>query len=121
VPVRAAMAGAAAAVCAVMAAGGFAASLARLANSPPAYGHTWDVAVGGFASAAAGEPIVNRLLADPEIAAVAGILGQGDGVVDGQSVPILAIEERKGSLPPAVIEGREPLRPDEIALGSATL
>jgi hypothetical protein len=121
VPVRAAMVGATAAVCAVIAAGSFGASLARLAASPPAYGVTWDVAVGGFASAAAGEPIAGRLLADQEVAAVAGMLGQLDVSIDGRPVPVLAIEERKGSLPPAVIEGREPLRPDEIALGSTTL
>jgi putative ABC transport system permease protein len=52
---------------------------------------------------------------------VAALLGQMDASIDGQFVPIMAIEERKGSLPPAVIEGREPLRPDEIALGSVTL
>jgi hypothetical protein len=121
VPIRAAMAGATAAVCAVIAAGSFGASLARLADSPPAFGVTWDVAMGGFASAAAGEPIAGRLLADPDVAAVAGMLGQQDATIDGRSVPVLAIEERKGSLPPAVIEGREPLRPDEIALGSTTL
>jgi ABC-type lipoprotein release transport system permease subunit len=121
VPVRAAMAGATAAVCAVMAAGGFGASLARLAGSPPAYGVAWDVALGGFATGAAGEPIAARLLANPEIAAVAGMLGQLDVSVDGRPVPVLAIEEREGSVPPAVIEGREPLRSDEIALGSTTL
>jgi ABC-type lipoprotein release transport system permease subunit len=121
VPVRAAMAGATAAVCAVIAANSFGASLDRLAGDPPAYGVTWDVAVGGFASAAAGEPIADRLVANPEVAAVAGMLGQFDVSVDGRPVPFLAMEEHKGSLPPAVIEGREPLRPDEIALGSTTL
>jgi FtsX-like permease family len=121
VPIRAAIAGATAAVCAVIAAGSFGANLARLAGSPPAFGVTWDVAMGGFASAAAGEPIARRLLADPKVAAVAGMLGQQDATIDGRPVPVLAIEDRKGSLPPTVIEGREPLRPDEIALGSTTL
>jgi FtsX-like permease family len=121
VPVRAAMAGATAAVCAVIATGSFGASLDRLADDPPAFGVTWDVAMGGFTSAATGEPIARRLLADPEVAAVAGMLGQHDATIDGRPVPVIAIEERKGSLPPAVLEGREPLRPDEIALGSTTL
>jgi ABC-type lipoprotein release transport system permease subunit len=121
VPIRAAMAGATAAVCAVVAAVGFGASLERLAGSPPAYGVTWDVAVGGLTSATSGEPIARRLLGDPKVAAVAGMLGQTDVSVDGRPVPVLAMEERKGSLPPAMIEGREPLRPDEIALGSTTL
>ena len=121
VPIRAAMAGATAAVCAVVAAAGFGASLERLAGSPSAYGVTWDVVVGGPTSATAGEPIARRLLGDPKVAAVAGMLGQTDVSVDGQPVPVLAMEERKGSLPPMVIEGREPLRPDEIVLGSTTL
>lgn len=121
VPVRAALAVATAAVCAVTAAAGFGASLGRLASSPAAYGVTWDVAVGGFASAAAAEPVARRLLANPEVAAVAGLLGQVDVSVDGRFASVQAMEERKGSLPPAVIEGREPLRPDEIALGSITL
>jgi ABC-type lipoprotein release transport system permease subunit len=121
VPVRAAIAGATAAVCAVVAVGSFGAGLARLGGSPPAYGVTWDVAVGGFASAAAGEPIADRLLADSKVAAVVGLIGAFDVSVDGRPVPVLAMEERKGSLSPTVTEGREPLRPDEIALGSATL
>jgi FtsX-like permease family len=120
VPVRAAMAGATAAVCAVVATGGFGVSLARLAGTPVAYGVTWDVAVGGVTSPTAGEAVAGRLLANPRIAAVAGMLGM-DVTIDGRPVPILAIEERKGWLPPAVVEGREPLRPGEIALGSTTL
>jgi hypothetical protein len=120
VPVRAAMAGATAAVCAVVAAGGFGASLARLAGTPVAYGVTWDAAVGGVTSPAAGKAIAGRLLANPQIAAVAGMLGM-DVTIDGRPLSILAIEERKGSLAPAVVEGREPLRPEEIALGSTSL
>jgi hypothetical protein len=121
VPVRAALAGAAAAVCAVTAAAGFGASLARLVSTPPGYGVTWDVSVGGFASAAAAEPVARRLLGNSEVAAMAAMLGETNASIDGRYVPIMAIEERRGSLPPAVIEGREPLRPDEIALGSITL
>jgi hypothetical protein len=121
VPVRAALAGAVAAVCAITAAAGFGASLTRLVSTPPAYGVAWDVAVGGFAPTAAAEPVAGQLLANPEVAAVAALLGQSEVTVDGRLVPILAIEERKGALAPVVIEGREPLRPDEIALGSLTL
>jgi ABC-type lipoprotein release transport system permease subunit len=121
VPVRAALAGAVAAVCAVTAAAGFGASLTRLVSTPPDYGAAWDVAVGGFAPTAAAEPVAGQLLANPEVAAVAALLGQSEVTINGRLVSILAIEERKGALPPAVIEGREPLRPDEIALGSLTL
>ena len=41
--------------------------------------------------------------------------------IDGHSVPIAAFQPRKGVVPPTVIEGREPLRPDEMALGSLTM
>jgi hypothetical protein len=121
VPVRAALAGAMAAVCVVTAVASFTATLARLAATPAAYSVTWDLAVGNFASAAAAEPIGRRLAASPEVAAAAGLLGYQPTTVDGQPVLVLAIKERKGALPPAVIQGREPLRPDEIALGSLTL
>jgi ABC-type lipoprotein release transport system permease subunit len=121
VPIRAAMAGATAAVCAVVAAGSFGVSLARLAGSPPAYGVTWDVAVDAYTPTTdGGDPIADRLLANPQIEAAAGMLGM-DVTIDGRPVTVLAFEERKGSLPPTVIEGREPLRPEEIALGSTTL
>ncbi len=33
----------------------------------------------------------------------------------------MAIQNRQGSVPPVVIEGHEPRRPDEITLGSITL
>jgi FtsX-like permease family len=121
VPVRAALAGLAAGVCVLTAVAGFAAGMDRLAHRPAAYGVTWDLAVGGFASAAAAEPVGSRLLGNPLVVAVAASLGQVSGSIDGHYVPLTAVEERKGSLPPAVIEGREPLRPSEIALGSLTL
>jgi hypothetical protein len=121
VPVRAALVGAMAAVCVVTAAASFTATLARLAVTPAAYGVTWDLAVGNFASAAAAEPVGRRLMGNPEVAAAAGLLGAQPASVDGRAVLLLAVKERKGALPPAVIEGREPLRPDEIALGSLTL
>jgi ABC-type lipoprotein release transport system permease subunit len=121
VPVRAALAGAAAGVCAVTAAAGFGASLVRLAATPAAYGVTWDVAVGGFASAETAEPVGRRLVANPEVAAVAALTGSMDVSVDGRSMALVGVEERRGALSPAIIEGREPLRPNEIALGSITL
>ena len=121
VPVRAALAGAAAAVCAVTAVAGFGASLIHFATTPAAYGVTWDLAVGGFASAEASEPVARRLLASPDVAAMAALTGQMDVLVDGRSSRLIAIDERRGSLAPAVIEGREPLQPDEIALGTTTL
>jgi hypothetical protein len=121
VPVRAALVGGVAAVCAVTAVAGFGASLAHLTGTPRAYGVTWDLGIGNFASAAAATPVAERLHGRPEVAATAGMLSFVNVYVDGRYVPLMAIEEGKGTLAPAVIDGREPLRFDEIALGSITL
>jgi hypothetical protein len=109
VPVRAALAGTVAAVCAITAAAGYAASLARLTSTPSSYGVTWDLSVGSFGSAAAAEPVAQRLVHHPQVATVAALLGY-EMDVDGQPVPVVAIEDRKGRLPLAVVEGREPPR-----------
>jgi ABC-type lipoprotein release transport system permease subunit len=120
VPVRAALAGTVAAVCAITVAAGYAASLARLTGTPSNYGVTWDLAVVSVGTAEAADPVAQRLIDHPQVAAVAGLLS-GQALVDGRDVPLMAIEDRKGRLPPAVVEGRAPQRLDEIALGSITL
>jgi len=121
VPVRAAIAGAAAAVCALTAAGVVSASLARLAATPVAYGWTWDVSVGGFASAPEVQRAAKALDAN---AAVDGYLGVAAGealLVDGHRVEVMAVQRGKGTVPLAVLEGREPVRPGEVALGTTTM
>ena len=121
VPVWAAMAGAAAAVCAVTAAMVFTASLGHLGHSPSGYGVTWDLGVGDFAGAEPAERVAKLLEANPALSAVAGLLTPNVPVqIDGHSVPVMAMQARKGVVSPAVLEGREPLHPDEIALGSLT-
>jgi hypothetical protein len=77
--------------------------------------------VGSFISAATAEPVAKRLVSHPEVAAAAASLGFSALSIDGHELPVMAIEPRKGSLPPAVVEGREPRSPDEVALGSITL
>jgi hypothetical protein len=120
VPVRSAIAGAAAAVCALTAAGVFGASLARLAATPAAYGWTWDVSVGNFASVPEARRAARTLDATP---AVDGYLGAvtGELLLDGRPVEVMAIEQGKGTVPLAVLEGREPIRPGEVALGATTM
>jgi ABC-type antimicrobial peptide transport system permease subunit len=118
---RTALAGAVAAVCAVIAMAGFGASLTHLTQSPEAYGVTWDVIVRNLASAEAVEPLVGRLQHHSDVAAVATHFGQISISIDGHDLPVMAIQNRQGSVPPAVIEGHEPRRSDEIALGSISL
>jgi hypothetical protein len=116
VPVRAALAGIVAAVCAVTAAASFGASLAQLVATPPAYGVTWDLTVGSFTSTATAEPVAKRLVSHPEAAAAAVRLGF-IASIDGQDISAVAIEPRKGSLPAPVVQGHQPRGPEEIALG----
>jgi hypothetical protein len=122
VPVRAAMAGAAAAVCAVTTAAVFAASLAHLDRTPSGYGVSWDLGVGNFADATSAERVAKLLAANPALSAVAGLVSTSQPAqIDGHLVPMIAIQPVKGVVSPTVAGGREPLRPDEIALGSLTM
>jgi hypothetical protein len=120
IPVRSAIAGAAAAVCAVTAAGVFGASLARLDATPAAYGWTWDVSVGNFASVSEARRAARTLDATR---GVDGYLGAvtGELLLDGRRVQVVAIERGKGSVALGVLEGREPIRAGEITLGTNTL
>jgi FtsX-like permease family len=122
VPVRSAIAAAAAGVCALTVAATFAASLLHLVGDPAAYGVTWDVRVGNFADPQGGRRAARKLDVNPAVAAYAGAVTEAPDVrVDGRSVHLLAYTSGKGRLPPAVVEGRAPTQPDEIALGSTAL
>jgi hypothetical protein len=120
VPIRSAIAGAAAAVCAVVAVGVFGASLARLVGTPAAYGWTWDISVGNFASPPEARRAARILDATPGVDAYAGVATE-ELLIDGKRVQFMAIEPSKGTVPLQMLEGREPVRPGEVALGTATL
>jgi MacB-like periplasmic core domain/FtsX-like permease family len=121
VPVRSAITAAAAAVIALTLAAVFGASLLRLVRDPAAYGVTWDVRVGNLIDPRAAELAAGRLADDPAVAAYRGLVTGVGSFVDGRSVPLLSFSPGKGSLGPAVVEGREPIRPDEVALGATTM
>ena len=121
VPVRSAIAAAAGAVCALTMAVTFGASLLRLVGDPLAHGITWDLRVGNFADPEGPERAARKLAANPAVAAYAGGVSGSGSLTDGQSVPLLSFAPGKGSIGPAVVEGREPARPGEAALGAATM
>jgi hypothetical protein len=122
VPIRSAITAAAGAVCALTVAVTFSASLLRLVGDPRAYGVTWDVSVGNYADPQGAEQAARKLAANPAVAAYAGVVtGPEDPLIDGRSVQIMALAPGKGELLPAVVEGRAPMQPDEIALGSVTM
>jgi hypothetical protein len=121
VPVRSAIVAAAGAVCALTMAVTFGASLLRLVGDPLAYGVTWDVRVGNFADPEGPERAARKLAANPAVAAYAGGVSGSGSLTDGRSVPLLSFAPGKGSIGPAVVEGREPARPGEAALGASTM
>ena len=97
VPVRAAMAGAAAAVVAITTAAVFVASLAHLGRTPSGYGVSWDLGVGNFADVASAERVGKLLAANPDLSAVTGLVSSSQPAqIDGHSVPIAAFQPRKG-------------------------
>jgi ABC-type lipoprotein release transport system permease subunit len=120
VPVRAAILGAAAAVCAVTAAAVFTASLGRLVATPAAYGWTWDVSVGNFTTSPEVRRAAEVLDATPGVDAYTGVY-ISTLLVDGTTVDAMALESGKDTVPLQMLDGHEPARPGEIALGTATL
>ena len=121
VPVRSALAAAAAAVCALTVAVTFGHSLAGLAGDPRAYGVGWDAQVGNYADARGPQEGARRLAANPDVVAWRGALTGLGPLVEGRPTTVLAFGPGKGALGPVVVEGREPTQPDEIALGATTM
>jgi FtsX-like permease family len=122
VPTRSAIIAAAGAVCALTVAVTFSASLLRLLGDPRAHGVTWDVSVGNYSDPQTADQGAKKLAANPSVAAYAGVVtGLEDPLIDGRSVQIISLAPGKGELLPAVVDGRAPTEPDEIALGSVTM
>jgi putative ABC transport system permease protein len=121
VPFRSAVVAAAAGVCALVVATTLGASLLHLVRDPLACGITWDLRVGNFAGPPGPERAARRLAANPAVAAYAGGVTGGGMLVDGDSVPLLSFAPGRGSIGPVVVEGHEPVRADEVALGAGTM
>lgn len=96
------------------------ASLARLVGTPAAYGWTWDVSVGNLANPPEARRAARMLDATPGVDAYAGVATE-ELLIDGKRVQFMAIEPSKSTVPLQVLQGREPVRPGEVALGTATL
>lgn len=99
---------------------GFSSSLQHLLDTPRLYGWTWDVKSGAPALPDIGLLLNPALLADKNIQdASGGTVIQVD--LNQERVDALAIERVKGSIDPAVTEGREPRRTGELLVGRKTL
>lgn len=122
VPVRTTVIGAVVAMTALAASLTFSASLSHLLSTPALYGTNFDAAVGRTG----GDditvvPAVAVLMADPELSAVAVGYAGTPLRVGGVDAGAVALDVKKGSLPPVIVEGRAPRSPDEVALGTRTL
>lgn len=96
------------------------ASLDHLVDTPALYGWQWDAQIGGFATPDISGPLSEGLLDNPAVESLAvGSLAQLE--VEGVRVEGFAVDDLKGSVSAAVLEGRGPRQADEIVLGTVTL
>jgi ABC-type lipoprotein release transport system permease subunit len=126
VPVRTATFGAAISLVAVAASLVFGASLDRLVTKPALSGWAWDTIMFPATASPKQLPVeANRLgeLLDKNPAVTAYSIGSfiNGRIGDSGSLTIEAMEPRKGSIQPALIEGRQPVGLHEVALGTDTM
>jgi hypothetical protein len=119
---RLALAGGIAAVVAVAGAAVFGQSLDGLVSHPARYGWSWDrmlVAEAGYGNLRTTilDPAVAR---EPQITSW-GTMAFGQGTVDGQPVPMLGLQPRRGTLTPPITEGRTVRTRSEVVVGRTTL
>ena len=116
VPVRTTMFGAAVSLMALAASLSFGASLTRLESTPSLSGWNWSTV---YFSGAQRE-IIAATDENPQVTGYA--LGDiADARVGSVQVPVEALDTKRGTVGPSVIEGRAPTGADEIALGTDTM
>jgi hypothetical protein len=113
-PVRSATAAAAVAIAGITATLGFAAGLHHLVRTPALYGWAWDVTVED-------DDVVDEVLADPGVDAVANFETQIPLHVNGTPTLAMSVTPVRGEIGPAIVDGRAPSAPDEVALGRKTM
>jgi FtsX-like permease family len=121
VPVRAAIAGMAAALAAVLAALVFGSSVSHVIGDPAVAGWDWDVTVGNPHSGDISAQAVPRLRADTFVSGFT-VTAMGDAQLDGRDdVTLVGLQTVTGRVVPPVLAGRLPATPGEIALGGREL
>ena len=118
-PLGTAVAGSAFAVATIVAAMAMVASLDDLVQTPARYGAPWDVALSSTTPSPAIEQAAGSVATRPGVAAAGTLLGS-ELLIDGASTWTIALEPIDGADPirPVITAGREPIRPNEIALGA---
>ena len=119
VPVRSAMVTTALAVAVVVAVASFATNLDRLVATPARYGWNWTAST-GFGFDPTPRAMTEKLVGDRAVAGVAGG-NYLDLNIGGRTVTAVTFDQLKGSVGPAILAGRAPRRPGELALGARTM
>jgi hypothetical protein len=102
----------------------FAASVDRLRSDPALYGWGWDANVEGAEVAGLGddaEDVAVRIFDDPEVEAVGDLYTQIPVTLDGDPEYGTVVIPQQGTFEVVVIQGADPVRKNEIALGRDTL
>jgi ABC-type lipoprotein release transport system permease subunit len=120
VPVRTSLAGVTLGVATLVAALTFGASLAHLLGTPRLYGQTWNVELTTYDGRLFTEALP-VLEADDRVQGLARGDFRTPFSIDGHAVDGFSLDTIQGELSPAILEGRAPDSPDEIALGTRTL
>jgi FtsX-like permease family len=121
VPVRAAIAGMAAALAAVLAALVFGSSVSHVIGDPAVAGWDWDVTVGNPHSGDVSAQAVPRLRADAFVSGFTVTAMGGVQLDDRDDVTLVGLQTVTGRVVPPVLAGRLPDAPGEIALGGREL
>ncbi len=120
VPVRSALIGALLGVLGVTAVAVYTASFDHLTGTPHLYGSTWDFEVLDTTANTPCRGSDYGLARNDELADVAEVCFQ-NVQIEGRPVPAWGVTQMRGTISPALLDGRAPAGPREVALGSKTL
>jgi hypothetical protein len=108
----------------VLAALVFAASIDRLRSDPALYGWGWDAIVEAddlSSLRGTADDVRPRLVADPDVSAVGDHFTQIPVTLDGEPEYAGALLPVDGTFTTVVVDGKEPVRPNELAVGQDTM
>jgi ABC-type lipoprotein release transport system permease subunit len=117
-PVRPAIAGAVAAVVGVVGALGLLSGIDDAVAVPERSGQVWDAEVYATADTSL-DDVASAARRDPRLTGVVRVV-RIPLTVEGAGVPVYALRQVKGATAFALISGRAPVTPDEVALGPST-
>ena len=120
VPVRSTIAGAVIGLVSIMAAFTFGSSLHRVVHSPHLQGVNWDAVVGDDFDPDDAGVVVPALRSEPGVTAFSAG-GAATVAIAGRSVSAVGMDQIEGRIEPVILEGRAPIRPDELVMGVRTM